>query len=491
MDDRGQALLAGLADMPPGPELVSVLAGLDKSRLPVLAVMEVMRAERRLASHFLAASMDSMVEIGTRADVPEGDPEHIERIERLAMPGEFASDEIAAALTLTRRTADAEFWTAWDLHERLPDVMAAFRLGAIDWPRARIFSEVLTELSDAQAVLIATRVLPKAPTMTTGQLAARLKREAMAIDPEWYARRYRERVKERRVIKTVNGDGSANLGGYDLPFDEACQAMANIDTLAERAKHAGDPRPLDTIRADIFTGYLTGTYQHLNDEDILTDLLHRPDPTPPTPDNPHPTPTPSPATPSPPGPRAPGPRSQEPRPPGSRPPGPRAPGLRPPEPPAPGTRPPGPRPEPRAPGARLPGPRPRPGYEIRVKVSTLLGLDEHPAEVPGTGPVHAELARKIVADQTRGQWRYAITDDAGRLLDEGITRARPTGALRDAANTTGAIVELAIPERLLTHLAAHPDRAGTWTPVITDLHRQTHPHSTEGARHPADARHPA
>ena len=60
--------------------------------------------------------------------------------------------------------------------------------------------------------------------------------------------------------------------------------------------------------------------------------------------------------------------------------------------------------------------------ELRVRLSALLGYDQHPAELAGWGPVHAELAR----DLGGAEWRFAITDEHGQLTHCGITRARAT-----------------------------------------------------------------
>ncbi len=44
----------------------------------------------------------------------------------------------------------------------------------------------------------------------------------------------------------------------------------------------------------------------------------------------------------------------------------------------------------------------RVGIEIRIGLSTLLGLDSLPGEIPSLGPVCAEVARATVAKQRRG-----------------------------------------------------------------------------------------
>jgi hypothetical protein len=122
----------------------------------------------------------------------------------------------------------------------------------------------------------------------------------------------------------------------------------------------------------------------------------------------------------------------------------------------------------------------RTGIEIRVGLATLLGLDEHPGEIPGLGPVLAEVARAIVARQVRGaEWRFAVTDPDGYLLLAGITRHRPRSPQppdHPGAPRHGGIVELQMTATQLTQLA---QQAGTeqgpaedWAGVVADLTAQ-------------------
>jgi hypothetical protein len=65
--------------------------------------------------------------------------------------------------------------------------------------------------------------------------------------------------------------------------------------------------------------------------------------------------------------------------------------------------------------------------DIQVKLSTLLGLNQDPAILPGWGPVLADIARRVALDQQINPiWRYSVTDDHGRLLHHGHTSRRPT-----------------------------------------------------------------
>lgn len=66
---------------------------------------------------------------------------------------------------------------------------------------------------------------------------------------------------------------------------------------------------------------------------------------------------------------------------------------------------------------------------VTVPFSTLIGLDDEPAELAGYGPVSAEVARRIAAE---GTWRRILTDPAsGAVLDYGTTRYVPPQHLSD------------------------------------------------------------
>lgn len=75
--------------------------------------------------------------------------------------------------------------------------------------------------------------------------------------------------------------------------------------------------------------------------------------------------------------------------------------------------------------------RQRPVIDLTVDLATLAGLSEDPGEVPGWGPVIADLARQIVQNQPRARWQATVTDPVtGQVVWEGTTRRRPTSLLR-------------------------------------------------------------
>ncbi|NEE02154.1 HNH endonuclease signature motif containing protein [Phytoactinopolyspora halotolerans] len=139
--------------------------------------------------------------------------------------------------------------------------------------------------------------------------------------------------------------------------------------------------------------------------------------------------------------------------------------------------------------------------ELRIGLASLLGVDEHPGEIPAWDFVPAAVARQIAARMHSAQWRFAICNDDGQLIQTGITTARPRSpdgqvVRRDARR--GGILELHVTISMLARLAtlihtatdgqaadepAHAQipvqECARWAAVITDLARQ-HTTATAG-----------
>ncbi len=74
----------------------------------------------------------------------------------------------------------------------------------------------------------------------------------------------------------------------------------------------------------------------------------------------------------------------------------------------------------------MPGPR-KGVVDIQVPLTTLPGLSDFPGDLAGYGPVVADIARQVVAEQTDASWRFSVYDPHGQLLHHGVTRRRPKG----------------------------------------------------------------
>ncbi|MGH8920738.1 MAG: HNH endonuclease signature motif containing protein, partial [Actinomycetes bacterium] len=334
--------------------------------------------------------------------------------------------------------------------------------------KAWLFSELCAELTDEQAQVVCDRLLPQAGRLTTRELAARIKKLAIALDPEWAARRYATAVRDRDVIGYLDEGGTATVTGRRLPADQAAAACARIEELAKAAKRAGHP-----LRADIYIGLLDGRWAHATREDIIADLLVQTTPED-TAQNPTREVTSYDKPPT--GASADGDTAAD----GAV--GPVAAS------PVTDDAPPTVDHGDSGSGAKQPTAGRRVGVELRVGLCTLLGRDRHPAEIPGWGPVTAETACVVATAQRAGEWRYALTDPEGQLILAGITRRRPATASDGEPDACppcrGGIVELHLPATMLTELASDPEACGDWAAVITDLAAQYaiyHDQHTQGA----------
>jgi len=71
----------------------------------------------------------------------------------------------------------------------------------------------------------------------------------------------------------------------------------------------------------------------------------------------------------------------------------------------------------------------RPHVQVTVPIGMLLGLNDHPGELTGYGPIDAATARRIAAE---GTWRRLLTDpQSGALRDYGRTVYQPPADLRE------------------------------------------------------------
>ncbi|NUT33698.1 MAG: DUF222 domain-containing protein [Hamadaea sp.] len=225
---------------PAGPRLAVALAACDLSQMEGGASVDALVAAGRLASWATAVLLETMAVVADRS------------------LDDFAGDEVAFSLHLTRRGAETQVALARDLRDRLPAVLTALHEGRIDLVRAKVFSDVLTPAADHIAHALVNKLLPLAEAWTAGQLRARLLKELLAADPDAAATRYRRSVKERRMYLGANDDTTANLSAIFLPPQRAATAYERVDAIARGLKNNGDERTLDQLRADVFCDLLSG-----------------------------------------------------------------------------------------------------------------------------------------------------------------------------------------------------------------------------------------
>jgi hypothetical protein len=243
-----------LDQMAPGPALGGFLASIDVDRVSGYDRVIVLRAQQRMASYFQAQVYAAMASVADHMD-------HTEFTDDADLAWEAAATEIRAALRLTRRAAESELDLAIGLRRRLPRVWEALAEGSIDGRRARVIAHGVSHFDEAAARRVVDAVIGDAPRLTTGELAARLRRLCIAVDPDEAEERYREAVEGRRVVVEASPEGTAHLMGLDLPPDRVARIARRIDRLAKSLNRSGDPRSIDQIRADVLVDLLSGRHQ--------------------------------------------------------------------------------------------------------------------------------------------------------------------------------------------------------------------------------------
>jgi hypothetical protein len=226
----------------PSGLLTDLLGSLDIDKLDADDALEAAAAWERLIAHAQAQQFRTLARFaGLRAGT---------ELE------EFATDELAPVLHLSRGAASARLDLATQLATRLPDTLSALQSGTIDLPRARAISDATEVLDAPTTAAVQARVLPKAPRQTVGELRAALSRAVLAADPDAAQRRHRAARTDRRVQLHAHADGMGALWAL-LPADDATAAYARLDMIA-RELPADDPRGMDARRADILTDLLLG-----------------------------------------------------------------------------------------------------------------------------------------------------------------------------------------------------------------------------------------
>ncbi len=169
-----------------------------------------------------------------------------------------AADEVAAALTLTGRSAQLLLDRAAALAE-LPATAAALRAGRIDMPKALVILTGLAGQDPELARAIEAQLIERAPAQTTGQLRAALNRALIAADPKAAERRRQDEEKQARIERAPEFGGvTASLTGRYLPVPETVAAWNHVTAVARQLRDAGAEGTLDQLRVQVYLALLSG-----------------------------------------------------------------------------------------------------------------------------------------------------------------------------------------------------------------------------------------
>jgi hypothetical protein len=448
-----QRQIEAIAGCPAGPVLDDWLRGLDLTVLAPAILVEVVAARARMEAHQHAAMLDAVAELANR---PEMAPDWSPLAGAPPTHPCVAGDELAMRLGWARVSANRTVNRALLLTGMLAATGEALETGHIDAAKADVIATGLTDLPYQAAHAVENAVLPDAHQCSRKQLEQRVAREVRRADPHGEAGRHTLARRGRRVTHPQQRPHGMAAMWLVMAAEDATRVDGVLEHTARAAKALGDPRTLDQLRADGLRDLVVGDVPssdgpafevHLDPpapvlpaprrgSDRTVTTIRR-QPVRPRPVEPLPTATVVPVS-------EPAAGSEPPAPASSTAPAATAPtepdgaptATAPAE---PSGAPPATAPADAAPTTtarrgcgRCTG---RPGAEVRVTIaaSTLLGLDDGPADLDGYGPIDAVRARALAAG---GVWRRVVTDPVtDQVLDVGRERYRPPAGLAELVRT--------------------------------------------------------
>jgi len=197
------------------------------------------------------------------ADRPTGQPGAASEGRASTVPDEDAVPEVLGVsewLAHELQMAHPYSWTAaQDLVEtslvltgRLSATLDLLAAGGIDYRRAHILTDLLGTCSEAVAHTVEAIVLPKAPGLTPGGLAAAVRRALARVDATALRRRHTQARRAANVGYYPTADGMARLFA-DLPLPVAAACVDAVGSYATIQHTQGDERPIGQIRTEILS----------------------------------------------------------------------------------------------------------------------------------------------------------------------------------------------------------------------------------------------
>jgi hypothetical protein len=379
-------------DLRPGPELAALVTAVDPASASDELLADLVAASERVAAWARASSAVLAAELSRRASMQTP----------VLKPRDALTPVQCTATELSMRLACSPFAAARltrmgrAMTGMLTSTGVAFANGRIDERRAQVITDALAELPGPVAWDVEDRVLERAGTRTVVEVRSDVQRALVVVDPAEAVARARQARRTRRVeAPRRQADGMATLIAV-LPAPQATGIYRVLDAAARTARAAGDPRTLEQLRADGLCDLTLGDDLTPADHPALLRGGRRSadQPTPITDDQ-----TSTDVTPPPTGDRTPTDGVPVPA---------RDSGC----------------------GHDRPARR-RPAVVTRLTMplSTLLGVDDQPADLEGYGAIDPVTARALAAG---GVFQRMVTDPlSGTLLDLGRTTYRPSTALAE------------------------------------------------------------
>jgi hypothetical protein len=227
--------------MQPDPLLATVIdtvTGQDGTGLAGLSddqLVGVIAAGRRLESRAAWYVMAAIAEFTARA---ASEP----------CAAEFAADQLAHELHLTRASAAAQMDYASTVTSRLLATRAALRAGTIHPVHVRIIEEETRILSAKDAARADAVLARAAGSLTFGKLRAAAHRLVLELDPDSAERRKQAARQDAHVGPFREESGNAGMIARELPPDEVLASWQHVEQRALDLRAAGVPGTLRELR---------------------------------------------------------------------------------------------------------------------------------------------------------------------------------------------------------------------------------------------------
>ena len=252
---------ASLESLAPGEALGGVLAAVDPADLDMHDLVSFLGACERQTAWTQAAQLRAVRELAGRRLIPGPNGEPADTPLPEGVVNEYAADEVAAVLSMSRFSGEKRVWLATALR-RLPATEAALAAGQLNLSKTTAIAEGLAVLDDDTITTAEARVLVRAPKQTLGQLRASISRAVLAADPSTAKVRAEKAKAERRVELTPRADGMCELWAL-LSAPDAMALWTAVTALADQARAAERAEANEIKRAnaavDAANGGATGS----------------------------------------------------------------------------------------------------------------------------------------------------------------------------------------------------------------------------------------
>jgi hypothetical protein len=226
--------LEAVEEVPAGPWLAAVLAGIDPRHLSEWDLPAYLRAAARMQAWAAALVSDGVAELASR-------------------PGGFGSDkEIGLALREPVGAAQTRIHHAKRLRQMLPTTRRLFRSGAINEKQADAIVEATSSVHDPELAAAAEdKVLTSQGALAkTAKELKRMARQALIrLDPEGEQDRARD-ARDRADVVFHPGEDGVATAVVEGPVEETLIVKSAADAYAAARKAAGDPRRVGVLRCE-------------------------------------------------------------------------------------------------------------------------------------------------------------------------------------------------------------------------------------------------